>query len=409
MAAPQSVRIGISRTGCEGPCPVYSVVVTGDGAVEYNGLRNVDIKGRHVYQIPPADVQTLIGFVAKNDLWSIRRDFIAPVSDIAETTVTLTIGPETHTFRSRWGHLVGMPAEVTEFEVLVNRVSRADQWFNLSTFSLQKLLEEGFTVRSSEGARLLASSIGNDRGKDEAAMLRLLELGAPIEGGGTEYYLEDKLIKWTTFDWALQHRRASLVAPMIAQGALLSNGQRDPEKLGRAWRSAIVGGRLSAAKAVWDATPEMRPPLKFLDEDKDVYGKVADRRSSPVLLLLENDSRLNGVWEGLAIAQWLTGLGLDINARAANGKNLLQIAAEAGDVAMVRWLLANGVDPSAPGEYDHVALFNTEVEKIALILLDAGCRHDRLDGRRFDYREYAQSRGWKEVPNWLEAHRKNRH
>ncbi|HEV8693032.1 MAG TPA: ankyrin repeat domain-containing protein, partial [Lysobacter sp.] len=105
-------------------------------------------------------------------------------------------------------------------------------------------------------------------------------------------------------------------------------------------------------------------------------------------------------WDGLQIAQWLAAQGCDLKAAAANGTTLLHIAAEAGDAASVRYLLAQGLDASTPGEYGLPALGSVTDEDVALILLEAGTDLSKLD----DFARYAEGNHWLRVTAWLKAH-----
>jgi TonB family protein len=51
-----SVEIQLRRTGCYGPCPVYSVHLYGDGRVEYQGDRYVGVSGIRNYRVESSRV-----------------------------------------------------------------------------------------------------------------------------------------------------------------------------------------------------------------------------------------------------------------------------------------------------------------------------------------------------------------
>lgn len=55
----KSLRVVMKRTKCYGTCPEYSVTVTGDGAVEYNGIQFVSKKGRQTANISSDQVVRL--------------------------------------------------------------------------------------------------------------------------------------------------------------------------------------------------------------------------------------------------------------------------------------------------------------------------------------------------------------
>lgn len=105
--------------------------------------------------------------------------------------------------------------------------------------------------------------------------------------------------------------------------------------------------------------------------------------------------------DGLVIAQWLAAKGCDLKARIPGGNTLLHIAVEAGDVAFVRYLLDQGLDPSTPGDFDLPPLGSASNEDVAMILLQAGGRPP--DPKQFA--AYARERHWGRVIGWLESKR----
>jgi hypothetical protein len=63
----------------------------------------------------------------------------------------------------------------------------------------------------------------------------------------------------------------------------------------------------------------------------------------------------------------------DMKASKTDGVTLLHIAAEADDAEFVKYLLAQGFDPSTPARYGP-ALGATHNEDVAMILLQAGTK-----------------------------------
>ena len=54
------VIIRMERTGCFGTCPIYSLQLKGDGAVVYNGIANVYIRGELRTYVPRQQVADLL-------------------------------------------------------------------------------------------------------------------------------------------------------------------------------------------------------------------------------------------------------------------------------------------------------------------------------------------------------------
>ena len=125
--------------------------------------------------------------------------------------------------------------------------------------------------------------------------------------------------------------------------------------------------------------------------------------SSPVTLLLSHEPYQTTPWAGLEITKWLTAKGCDIHAHGADGRTLLHIAAHAGDVNMVRYVLDQGIAASTPGRFSLPALGNTNDEDIALMLLQEGTDISTMDDGGTRFRRYAISNHWGRVIAWLDA------
>jgi len=396
------VAISLQRTGCFGSCPDYALRIHGDGTVEYKGESYVDVTGKHVYRIPPKEVALLLEDARHGDLWSMDTSYRAQVTDNPTYVLTLELGNQKHEIEDYVGQMLGMPTAISDFEDEVDRVGRAGEWIHLSMPAIAQLQKEGFDFRSSEAADMLARAVDNDEGSDEAAMLRMIELGTPLVGGSSVRPPPALTAKpdSTLVENALLHHRATLIAPLVEHGLLNTHGMLDEQKVNVAFRDAIRGGRLASVQQIWSlASGETKPSLWFEDE-----GEKNVRKRVPVSLLLSRPYR-DMHWEGLQIAEWLASKGCDLKASAANGDTLLHRAVDAGDIAFVRYLLATGLDVSAPGQYGLPALGSAENESIALFLLQAGSDWQMNDGGA-GFTRYAQQQHWGRVLAWLAQHPK---
>jgi ankyrin repeat protein len=199
---------------------------------------------------------------------------------------------------------------------------------------------------------------------------------------------------------ALMNQRELLIDPLIAKGALQSGARLNQTKIDAAFRAAIIGGRLSLVQRIWEIGGDKhRPALTFND-----VGDGGRHKRSPVTLLLFRRPRGGTPWEGLGIARWLAAQGCDLNAAAADGTTLLHIAADAGDVGFVRFLLNRGMSASTPGKYGLPALGGVESEDVAMALLEAGTDMSRMNDSGQSYRTFAEYNHWQRVVAWLTAH-----
>ncbi|MDH5821918.1 DUF6438 domain-containing protein [Luteimonas sp. RD2P54] len=394
------VTVSLHRSGCFGLCPAYTVEIQGDGTVTYEGQRFVDVEGVHRYRIPASQVASLVEEIERKDLWSMDRNYRAPITDNPTYVLTLRLGDQTHQIEDYVGPIVGMPQVIREFQEQVDQVGRTAQWTSLSLAAVDRLRQEGFDFRSEDAADLLVRAVSNQAGDDEKAMLKLIEYGTPLQGGkSNRLYAEP--VEQPLLDLALANHRLLLIAPLIQHGALETGGALDQRKLDAAFQAAIRGGRLEAVQAIWDeGGRRARPSLFFPDESDD--SEHPKQQDSPVTLLLSRRHGDEG-WEGRQIAQWLAARGCDLEARGASGTTLLHIAVDGDDAAFVQYLLDQEVDVNAPGEFDLPALGSASNEDIALMLLQAGSRWEMGDTGS-GFLRYAREQRWGRVLAWLEDH-----
>lgn len=120
--------------------------------------------------------------------------------------------------------------------------------------------------------------------------------------------------------------------------------------------SASVWGKLEGLQRLLDETPS-----RALARSPDGYTPLHlasrfDQREAAEILLrfgadvneASNDRRMTPLhWAvSVPVAELLVAHGADVNAAAGNGSTALHFAAATDNVAMVRWLLAHGGDPS---------------------------------------------------------------
>ena len=83
------IRITLEHFGCAKTCPVYSVIINGDGTVLYKGLKNVKEIGKQEYEIPADTITELDKFVSAAYHGKIKDKYGS--QDGTENTVIITI------------------------------------------------------------------------------------------------------------------------------------------------------------------------------------------------------------------------------------------------------------------------------------------------------------------------------
>lgn len=392
------VAITLERTGCYGTCPAYWVTLYGDGRAVYEGRGYVDVIGRHEYRVEPAQIAALVESARSKDIWSMASEYRYPVTDNPTYFMRLKIGDQTKEITDYVGRSAGMPEVISEYEDEIDRAAESGTWINLGMPAVERLSEEGFHFESIEGEELLGRSIANSDGRDDAAILKLMSLGAlkspsmvvpsPFFGPGQPL-----------IEAALGSRHQKVVEHLIEAGALRTNGRIDQGKLDAAFRAAIGAGALRGVEVIWNADANTRPSLTF---DEKPEGRKGKSQKTSVVLLLSHPYGQDP-WEGQEIAEWLAAKGCDLTARAADGDTLLHRAAEADDLSFVRYLLANGLDASTPGTYGLPALGSAGNEDVALALLQAGSDWKMDDGGK-GFLQYANDQHWGRVLAWIREH-----
>jgi hypothetical protein len=340
------VAISLERGGELEPNAHYIVQIQGDGRVTYTGFvrggrGNVDVAGVHTYRVPVSDVSHLVDSLRTKDIWSMRAAYVCPIPKFSTNMLTMRMGGQTHTLRDYLGRWGGMLPVVTDFENEIDKFAQSDDWVHLSTNAIEHLQAEHFDFHSRAAADLLARAIADADGHDDHAILRLIELGTPLDGraGMPRRGIH---IAETPFEHALYNHRELLIDSLIARGALATNGKPDQAKIDSAFEAAIASGQLALVQRMWAvAGDKPHPSLTFVYPSDDTHS-----RRWPVTLLLTRHKR--EPWDGMQIAQWLAAKGCDLKAKADDGTDLLHIAEWADDPTFVRYLRDQGVGASTP-------------------------------------------------------------
>jgi hypothetical protein len=128
--APDSgpVRITLERSVCFGFCPDYTVTITGDGQVSYEGRRFVNIAGRQTAAIPAADVQRLLARFDAVGFDRLQDEYRAHVTDLPSYIVTLERNGRTKRVLDYGGTGAGMPEAVRALQDEIDRTANTARW-----------------------------------------------------------------------------------------------------------------------------------------------------------------------------------------------------------------------------------------------------------------------------------------
>ena len=87
--AERDFRITLEHNGCVKTCPVYSVMINGDGTVLYKGLKNVKVMGKQEYEIPIDDLTKFNEFLYDISHGNVDDEYGS--QDKTKNTVIITI------------------------------------------------------------------------------------------------------------------------------------------------------------------------------------------------------------------------------------------------------------------------------------------------------------------------------
>jgi hypothetical protein len=122
------VEIVLERTPCFGFCPDYTVTISGDGGVLYEGRRFVAVRGQQTAQIPEAQVRALLARFDAIGFDRLNNEYRAHVTDLPTTTITLTRNGRTKSVLDYGGTGAGMPESVRGLQQEIDRVAGTARW-----------------------------------------------------------------------------------------------------------------------------------------------------------------------------------------------------------------------------------------------------------------------------------------
>ncbi len=118
------VVITLERTACHGKCPVYKLVIYGDGNVVYNGEAFVKVKGEHTSRIPEAQLQELLAVFDQTQYFSLQDEYTASITDLPTVKTSITIDGKTKYVVNYYG----APEELKQLEMKIDEISNSKQW-----------------------------------------------------------------------------------------------------------------------------------------------------------------------------------------------------------------------------------------------------------------------------------------
>ena len=174
---PTGFSVQLSRSGCYGTCPSYSVIVHGYGKVDFHGKSFVAIPGDHEARIEPEAAARLLERFRTADFFGLKDEYRAGVTDNPTYCLQLVVGARKKTIIDYVGTWVGMPESVSELEDAVDETAGTNRWVSGGPQTLAAMREAGIDPSSQEAGEILLYAV--KEGKAEAVR-SLLAAGAPV-------------------------------------------------------------------------------------------------------------------------------------------------------------------------------------------------------------------------------------
>jgi hypothetical protein len=234
----QPVVITLERTQCFGACPAYTLRITGNGHVEYEGRHYVRVVGKASATIAPDAVRRLVADFERIGYFELQDKYTAMVTDNPTTTTSIRIGSR---FKRVIDYVVGPPA-LKELERRIDDTAGSMRWVSVDAATVRELQRGGWTGSRPEAARYLQDAVG--RG-DEETVRALVDAGADPNGGVRA---------------ALTYARGpAMIKLLVASGADVNHAERSgetPLMSAAQWSTPEIVAALLEAKANINAVDE---------------------------------------------------------------------------------------------------------------------------------------------------------
>jgi hypothetical protein len=155
-----SIAITLSRGGCFGTCPAYTVTLT-NLSVIFDGGGFVVAPGHHAYSIDPDALHKLARAFIAADFYSMSSSYHASITDCPTYTLSISINGHRQQVEDYMGTYAGMPQIVRDLEDEVDSVARTGRWVKGDEGLVETLRAEHFDLHSREAQRILAEAASN--------------------------------------------------------------------------------------------------------------------------------------------------------------------------------------------------------------------------------------------------------
>lgn len=390
---PDQVTFTHQHTNCYGSCPAYTIIVHGDGLVEYHGSV-ADLTGDLTYRIAPEAALALINRQQARDLWNMQDQYVSAQTDASHDVLTIAIAGQKKSIHDYLGKTIGMPPAITAAEDDIDTTGDVATWLHMTTGSLKRLDDLHFNFKSQQASDMLVNMI-EDRETDDSVVFALIDRGVPFDGNTFTFFPDEPRPPTLPVDTAITSDRPAVFARLIAGGGLQRDRKLDQGRVDSAFDAAITADRLPYMQKLAAFHPSLTYGIEHTDYGTDPETTAMEQQS--VLFLVEGNGD-----DDIATIKYLMSMGADVKARSASGGTLLHSLGNNAEI--VQYLIAQGIDLNLRNEFGETALLATVDEDAALVLLDAGADPNMTDENGTSIFDNAKLFNWQRVPAWLAAH-----
>jgi hypothetical protein len=420
------LKIELTRSACYGSCPDYKVSIDGAGNVVFStreapadlvsGVHRkfsfgpgVLVGGVHRAKIDRATLDALIAQFRDAHFFGLKKEYFYSVTDNPTQVVRFASGPSEMTVTDYVGTAAGLPPAAKALEQAIDDAAGTARWVSGNGETLAALRAEGFDPAGDQASDLAVAALA---AKSDRLVVDLIDAGLPLDRSykpRTKRAVAAPLGAILLAD-AVSHGRAAVARALLDRGWA---ARTDRNALRDAFISGAGGCDIGVARALVNAgvDPKASPPPPSAagsETDGKLAAALADAESaigpkSPTALAVavEQYSVCDAeLADRQDLVRGLIALGVDVNARGSEGKNVL-FGLESP--VLVDILLAAGARADVKDKDGLSPAFGTWTDEIALRLLDAGADPSGKDDGK-TLRQTAVEHKMPATLAWLDAH-----
>ena len=421
------LKIELTRSACFGSCPDYKVSIDGAGNVvfstreapadpvsgvhrEFSFGRGVLVEGVHRATIDRATLDALIAQFRDARFFGLKKEYFYSVTDNPTQVVRFASGGSEMTVTDYVGTAAGLPPAAKALEQAIDAAADTARWVSGNGETLAALKAEGFDPTGDQASDLAVAALA---AKSDRLVVDLIDAGLPLNRPYkplTKGAVAAPLGTILLVD-AVSHGRAAVARALLDRGWA---ARTDRSALRDAFISGAGGCDSAVARALVNAgvDPKASPPPPPSAAGAEVDGKLADALAdaasaigptSPTALAVavEQYSVCDAeLADRQDLVRGLIALGVDVNSRGSDGKNVL-FGLESP--VLVDILLAAGTRADVKDKDGLSPAFGSWTDEIVLRLLDAGADPSGKDDGK-TLRQTAVEHKMPATLAWLDAH-----